>query len=201
MPHIGVQRRMADWSFESAHTWEELLAAHEKWLLDYKHQRHMAHEDRDDNCHSPTSVLGWQRGKQPEPELIYRAFSAIGETRVLNKAGYAKFRNSLLYREQGLAGYETLVNIFQDALTLEYGDYPLSKYSVEWQPDDRHLRRVGNPRLYQHPYQSPQLPLWPPGEVEWNVIIRVDSKERRRKRRGHVFVIQPPLPIEFTGTQ
>jgi hypothetical protein len=184
---------MADWSFESAHTWEDLLAAHEKWLLDYNHQRHMAHEHRDDNCHSPASVLGWQRGMQPEPELIYRAFAAIGETRVLNKAGYAKFRNFLLYGEQGLAGCETLVNIFQDTLALEYGDYPLSKYSVEWQPDDRHLLRVGNPRLYQHPYQSPQLPLWPSGEVEWHVIIRVDSKTHRRKQRGRVFVIQPPL--------
>jgi len=190
---IGVQRRMADWSFESAHTWEDLLAAREKWLLDYNHQRHMAHEDRDDNCHSPASVLGWQRGMQPEPELIYRAFSAIGETRVLNKAGYAKFRNFLLYGEQGLAGCETLVNIFQDTLALEYGDYPLAKYSVEWQPDDRHLRRVGNPRLYQHPYQSPQLPLWPPGEVEWHIILRVESKAHRRKRVVKSLVIQPPL--------
>lgn len=190
---FGVQRRMADWSFESAHTWEDLLAAHEKWLLDYNHQRHMAHEIRDDNCHSPASVLNWQRGMQPEPELIYRAFSAVGETRTLNKAGYAKFRNFLLYGEQGLAGYETLVNIFQDTLTLEYGDTPLSKYSVEWQPDDRHLRRVGNPRLYQHPYQSPQLPLWPPGEVEWHVIFRVELKANRRKRVVKSLVIQPPL--------
>jgi putative transposase len=85
---FGVQRRMADWSFESAQTWEDLLAAHEKWLLDYNHQRHMAHENRDDNCHSPAAVLGWVKGMQPEPELIYRAFSAIGETRVLNSAGY-----------------------------------------------------------------------------------------------------------------
>jgi len=76
-----------------------------------------------------------------------------------------------LYGEQGLAGQETLVNIFQDTLTLEYGEYSLSKYSVEWQPDDRHVFRVGNPRLYQHPYQTPQLPLWEPGEVEWHVII------------------------------
>ena len=81
---------MADWSFEKAQTWEDLLAAHEKWLLDYNHQRHMAHEEREDNCHSPAQVLGWQRGMQPELELIYRTFSAVGETRVLNKAGYAR---------------------------------------------------------------------------------------------------------------
>ncbi len=36
---IGVQRRMADWPFEKAQTWEDLLAAHEKWLRDYNVQR------------------------------------------------------------------------------------------------------------------------------------------------------------------
>ena len=36
---IGVQRRMADWSFEKAHTWEDLLAAHDKWMVDYNFQR------------------------------------------------------------------------------------------------------------------------------------------------------------------
>lgn len=198
---IGVQRRMADWSFEKAQTWEDLLAAHEKWLRDYNFQRHMAHEDRDDGSHSPAQVLNWQRGTHPEPELLYRTFSAIGETRVLNKAGYAKFRNFLLYGEQGLAGQETFVNIFQDTLTLEYGEYSLSKYSVEWQPDDRHVFRVGNPRLYQHPYQTPQLPLWEPGEVEWHVIIRCEPNAAHRKRVVRTFVLQLPLLFEKDGTE
>ena len=153
----------------------------------------MAHEAREDNCHSPAAVLGWVKGMQPEPERIYQAFSAIGETRVLNKAGYAKFRNFLLYGEQGLAGRETLINIFQDTLAVEYENSPLSKYSVEWQPDDRHLLRVGNPRLYHHPYQSSQLPLWKSNEVEWHVIIRCEQKAQRRRRTTRSFVIQFPL--------
>ena len=198
---FGVQRRMADWSFEKAQTYEDLLAAHEKWLIDYNHQRHMAHEQRDDDCHSPAAVMNWQRGMQPAPELIYRAFSAIGETRVLNKAGYAKFRNFLLYGEQGLAGRETLINTFQDTLAIEYGDYPLSKYSVEWQQDDRHLFRVGNPRLYQNPYQIPQLSLWEPGEVEWHVMIRCEQKAHRRRRVVRSFTIQLPLPLANEGTK
>ena len=143
--------------------------------------------------HSPAAVLGWVKGMQPEPDLIYCAFEAICETRTLTKAGYARFRNILLYGEQGLAGKKVLINIFQDVLTQEYGDYPLSRYSVEWQPDDRHLLRVGNPRLYDHPYQSSQMPLWEPGEVEWYVIIRADPPMRRRKNRGRTVLIQPPL--------
>ena len=59
---IGVQRRMADWSFEKAQTWEDLLAAHDKWMRDYNFQKHMAHEERQDGCHSPAEVLGWKSG-------------------------------------------------------------------------------------------------------------------------------------------
>ena len=94
---------------------------------------------------------------QPKLVLVYRTFEAICETRRIKKAGYVKFRNFLLYGERGLAGQEAAVNIFQDLLTLEYNEEKLSRYSVEWQPEDRYLARVGNPRFYQHLYQLPQL--------------------------------------------
>jgi hypothetical protein len=124
---------------------------------------------------------------------IHRVFEAICETRRLNKAGYAKFRNFWLYGERGLAGKAAVINIFQDLLTLEHGEEKRSRYSVEWQPDERHLARVGNPRIFQHPYHSPQLELWETGEVEWFVIIRTDPPVRRCKRRGTIIMIQPPL--------
>lgn len=196
---FGVQRRMADWSFEKAQTWEDLLSAHNKWMTDYNFQKHMAHEERQDGCHSPAAVLGWIKGMQPEPALVHQVFEAICETRRLNKAGYAKFRNFLLYGERGLAGQEAVVNIFQDLLTLEHQQEKLSRYSVEWQPDGRHLARVGNPRFYQHPYQSPQRELWETGSVEWFVIIRTDPPMRRRKRKGRLLVVQPPLLPDDTG--
>ena len=71
------------------------------------------------------------------------------------------------------------LDIFQDVLTLDYNQERLSRYSVEWQPDDHHLARVGSPRLYHHRYQSTQLELWPPGEVEWFLIIREAPRSRR----------------------
>lgn len=115
------------------------------------------------------------------------------------KPGMPAFRNFLLYGEQGLAGQETLITIFQDTLTLEYGEYPLSKYAVEWQSDDHHLFRIGNPRLYQHPYHTPQLPLWDATDVEWHVIIRCTPKARRKKRLVRSFVLQSPLDVEGAG--
>ena len=128
---FGVQRRMADWNFGKAQTWDDLLAAHEKWMRDYNYQKHMAHEKRDDGCHSPAAVLGWIKGVQPEPERMYQAFSSLCETRRLDKAGYARFRNFLLYGERNLAGERVQVDIFQDVLTLDYNQERLSRYSYQ----------------------------------------------------------------------
>ena len=72
---------MGDWYFETAQSWEDLVAVHEKWVLDYNYQKHLAHENREDGRHSPAEVLGWVTGKQFEPDYMYRAFSAICETR------------------------------------------------------------------------------------------------------------------------
>jgi putative transposase len=36
---FNVQRRMGDWYFETAQSWEDLVAAHEKWVLDYNFQK------------------------------------------------------------------------------------------------------------------------------------------------------------------
>ena len=69
------------------------FSAHNKWTRDYNFQKHMAHEERQDGCHSPTEVLGWIKGMQPEEAVVHEAFSAICETRRLDKAGYAAFRN------------------------------------------------------------------------------------------------------------
>src|SRR5215470_17922227 len=55
---------------------------------------------------------------------------------------------------------------------LVYDQEKLSRYPDEWQPDYRHLARVGTPRISRHPYHSPQQELWQAGEVEWFVIIR-----------------------------
>ena len=69
----------------------------------------MAHEERQDACHSLAAMLGRVKGMQPEPERVHQVFEAICETRRLNKANYAKFRNFLLYGERGLDGEEAVV--------------------------------------------------------------------------------------------
>src|SRR5215203_5587408 len=40
---FNIQRRMADWHFFGAESWQELVAAHEEWLTNYNEQSHWAH--------------------------------------------------------------------------------------------------------------------------------------------------------------
>jgi hypothetical protein len=122
------------------------FSAHEKWLGDYNSHKPQAHDARCDGAHSPAAVVGWVKGMQPDPQLVYRVFSAVGEMRTINKAGYVRFRDFWLYGERALPREKVLVNIFQDILTLEYQEQPLSRYWVEWAPDDRHAEPGWQPQ-------------------------------------------------------
>ena len=94
------------------------------------------------------------------------------------------FATGLTTRERALAGEITQINIFQDVLTLEYEQEKFSRYSVEWQPDERHLAKVGNPRIFRHPYQSPRASssgrlvlaaVWGGGSGRRNVQLRAGT--------------------------
>lgn len=50
---FNIQRRMADYYFAKAESWEELVAEHDRWLADYNTQRHWAHQDREDGRRAP----------------------------------------------------------------------------------------------------------------------------------------------------
>lgn len=64
---FNVQRRMADWYFEEAKTYEDLLATHEKWVRDYNYQKHLAHEQREDGRHSVCDYPGQTLRFTPTP--------------------------------------------------------------------------------------------------------------------------------------
>ncbi len=83
---------------ETATSWEDLVAAHKKWVLDYNYQKHFTPDSREDGRHSKAKVLGPVPGKPFEPDYMYRAFSAICETRTITRAGYARFRDFLRLR-------------------------------------------------------------------------------------------------------
>ncbi len=179
---FNVQRRMADWHFARAESWEELLRIHDQWVVDFNYQVHWAHRQRTDGRQSPAEVLGWVHGRQFEPEQLHRVFYSTRFGRKLNTLGYVRFRHWRVYGERGLAGERAAVWLYGENLTLEYADEPLSRYKVRYQPDRRHLLDVGEERLYETPHRSAQPPLWVLGDGDWLKVIRLSRYTPRRKR-------------------
>jgi transposase len=179
---FNVQRRMADWHFAQASTWSELLTVHDQWVANYNYQVHWAHRDREDDRHSPAEVLGWVHGRQYTPEELHRVFYATRFGRILNRAGYVRFRHWRLYGERGLAGEAVAVWLYGEHLTVAFADEALAQYGVTYQPDQRHLATVTLERLFETPYQSPQLPLWERPPDDWLTVIRVAPYAPRQLR-------------------
>jgi len=184
---FNVQRRMADWHFAQASTWPDLLAAHDRWVVDFNYQVHWAHREREDGRHSPAEVLGWVSGRQVTPEELHRIFYTMRFGRRLNRAGYVHFRHWRLYGERGLAGDTVAVWLSGEQLTIAFADEPLAQYRVTYQPDQRHLATITEQQLFETAYQSPQLPLWELSDGEWLSVIRVPPYAPRRRSTAAAF--------------
>jgi putative transposase len=178
---FGVQRRMADWAFAQAGTWPELLAVHDQWVADYNYQDHLAHRQRPEERRSPATVLHTVRGRLFAPEDLHRIFYTTRFGRVLDRAGYARFRRWRVYAERGLRGEQAAVWLYAEHLTVAYRDEPLAQYRVTYQPDKRHLKTVTPAHVFETPHQSPQPPLWTPTDDEWVKVLRLPDYARRRQ--------------------
>ncbi len=143
---FSIQRRLADHGFSNARTWPEMLYEHKKWWTNYNIEHHFAHRARQDGRHSPLEVLRGVLGRTYPEEVLSRVLYATQFTRHLDKHGYVKFRNWRFFGEDGLAGEEESVWMYQGTLKIEYQATALSLYSITFQPDHQHILDVKNPR-------------------------------------------------------
>jgi transposase len=180
---FNVQRRMADWHFARAQSWEELMASHDQWVTDYNTQEHWAHQQREDGRTSPGTVLDWVRGRPVSAEELAAAFAPVDIPRRVDRSGYVRFRRWRLYGERGLTRQTVAVWLTNERLVLTYSDEPLAQYAVTYARDRRHLRTVREERLFVTPFQSPQPPLWEPAEGEWLRVLQLPAPLPRRPRR------------------
>jgi putative transposase len=191
--HFNIVRRMADAKFALATSWEQMIATHRKWMVDYNVQRHWAHEKREDGCHSPAEVIGWHKGTMYPQEVLDRILFATRYTRYLDKHGFLRFQNWKLYAERGLAQEPVSVWVYEGSLKIEYKAVLLCKYSVELQEDRKHLRQVSNPRLAETPFHSPQLTLIDIAPHEWVLYWRLPSAAPAHRQRCMEGIVQLPL--------
>ena len=185
------QRRLADWGFARAGSWPELLAVHDHWVTEHNYQDHWAHRNRPEDRRSPAAVLHRVCGKLFDPEELHRVFYATRFGRVLDRAGYARFRRWRVYAERGLDGEPVAVWLYAEHLTLVYRDEPLAQYRVAYQPDQRRLATVAPEHLFETAYRSPQQPLWIGGDDDWLPVLRLPASAPRRPRP--IGAGQPPL--------
>ncbi len=181
---FNVQRRMADWHFARATTWADLVAAHDRWVVDFTYQAHWAHREREDGRHSPAEVLAWVCGRQVTPEELHRIFYSTRFGRVLDRLGFCRFRHWRVYGERGLAGVGAAVWRYGEHLTVEFADEPLAQHHVRYAPDKKQLKDVTVAQVFDTPHRSPQLPLWDHGEGEWLKVIRLTPYAPRQQQHA-----------------
>lgn len=180
---FGIQQRMADWHFQKAESWPELVAAHDAWVRDYNAQVHWAHREREDGRSSPTEVLGWLTGLRYRKDDLERAFFSTRYSRVLDSLGYARIRDWRLYGEEGLAKREAAVWLQPGSLTVEFAGETLSRYDVEVAAQTGEMRSVGRPWLFENSRVLPQLRLFALDEAGWIKALRLEAYAPRAPRR------------------
>jgi putative transposase len=183
---FNIQRRMADWNFAQAQTWEDLVLSHDQWVTHYNTQEHWAHRKREDGRRSPGAVRDWVRGRATSAEELATAFAPAETSRRVDRSGYVRFRRWRLYGERGLATHRTAVWLTGEQVLLSYSDEPLAQYVVTYAPDGRHFAAVREERLFVTAFQSPQPPLWEPSAGEWQRVRALPAPLPRQPRR-------PPL--------
>ncbi|MBA2286423.1 MAG: helix-turn-helix domain-containing protein [Ktedonobacteraceae bacterium] len=203
---FNIVRRMADFHFHQARNWEEMDQIHRKWVQDYNAQRHWAHEQREDNCHSPAEVIGWHKGVMVPQETLNRVLFAIRYTRHLDQHGFIRFQDWRLYGERGLAHQLVTVWVYEGTLKLEYQAVTLSKYRVDLQNDRRHIKAVSNPRLAETVFRSPQLTLFDLGPDEWLLYWKAPSYALRRRTPSgskvtQLALFEMPIQEKAVGTE
>lgn len=185
---FAIQGRMGDYYFDKAQSWEELVAAHDRWVEQYNTQKHQAHDHRTDGRHSPSEVLGFLTSIRHLPRDLRRAFFEIRFTRVLDASGYARLKHWRIYAEEGLARREVTLWLGTDGLAVEFAGDTLARYEVDYRRAGGGLRQVHTPELFEtvHRRSRPQPRLFELEDVlgaNWLKALRLDGYATRRKPR------------------
>ncbi len=195
---FSVQRRLGDHAFSNARTWPEIQQAHQTWWQNYNGEHHSAHRERQDGRHSPSLVLRGELGRTYPEEVLSRALYATQFTRHLDRHGYLKFKHWRFFGENGLAGEEVSVWVYENTLKVEHQATTLSLYSVRLSPDQRQITEVKNARRLETHFRSPQLDLWQLSDTEWLLALR-RPEPVARKKPGKIVPLARQLPLPSFG--
>jgi hypothetical protein len=150
--------------------------------------------ERQDGRHSPSAVLRGVLGRTYPDEVLAHVLYATQFTRHLDKHGYVRFKNWRFFGEDGLAGEEVSVWMYEGTLKIEYQATSLSEYALSFSPDHKSIEAVKHPRRIETHFRSPQLQLWQTSDTEWLLALRQPERHKRKIRRAEEEIVQLRLP-------
>jgi hypothetical protein len=133
-------------------------------------------------------------GRTFPEEVLSRALYATQFTRHLDKHGYIRFKHWRFFGENGLAGSDGSVWVYEDTLKIEYQATTLSLYSVRLSPDQQQIAEVKNARRLETHFRSPQLDLWQLSDTQWLLALRRPAPVARKKQ-GTIVPLARQLPL------
>jgi transposase InsO family protein len=177
---FGIQRRMADASFQDAETLEPCQTVHATWIDEMNTTAHWAHRSRADGRKTPETVLDWVRGRIVDPEDLAHAFRQFQVTRTVNAHGFVSIQRFSVYAERGLARHRVSVWLYEGRLRVEYQQTLLAQYTAPYDRINQRISRVTHPQLIATEYPSPQLALFELDDDQWQKIYPRPYERRTR---------------------
>jgi hypothetical protein len=159
--------------------------------VDYNHQEHFAHQDREDGLRMPAEVLGAAKGRQVPVPTLHDIFELLLAQRRVRPSGYIRYQNWHVYGQEGLQGERAAVLLMKETLTIAYSGQIVAHYEVTTAPDGHGRRTIYAARdLFTvpspiAPRPTPQAPLWDGptlDDIEWRKVYRARRYAPRRRK-------------------
>ncbi len=166
-----VQLRLADFTFEQARSFAEIQDRHAAFLETFNTTRHWAHQQRDDGCYTPVTVLGDARGRPVDLAPLRRLVGQGQWLRTVTPAGYVQLHRFYLYAEAGLARRRVALWLYDGHLHIDYEHTRLAQYQCRYDRQAKQLQEVTEPHLFATPFASPQLELLELDDTQWRKIL------------------------------
>jgi len=137
-------------------------------------------------------------GRTIPEDVLSRALYATQFTRQIDRHGYVRFKHWKFFGENGLAGEEVSVWIYEDTLKVEHQATTLSLYSIRMDSDRASITEVKNAHRLETHFRSPQLDLWQLSDTEWLLAFR-RPEPIVRKKPGTIVPLARQLPFPEFG--
>jgi hypothetical protein len=111
-----------------------------------------------------------------------------------------RFKHWRFFGENGLAGEDVSMWVYENTLKVEYQATALALYSLTFEQNTGRIAEVKNPHRVETHFRSPQLDLWQLSDTEWLLALRRPEPGMRKKRSKIIPFAQQLMLPDFDAT-